>query len=145
MKRHPTLAHLSRDHHPALILAQLLKRNAAPYKGMPADTEGKLLYASGFYNKELMKHFGEEEKMMDMLAGIDPELDEMIKQIRVEHVLLHDLFTGLEKADDQISAMDELGNVLDRHIRKEERQLFPLIEKCCNEQVMSSIEKLLTR
>ena len=144
MKRHPTLAHLSRDHHPALILAQLLKRKAAAYKGLPTDTEGKMHYALEFYQGELISHFGQEEKMMGMLAGINPELDEIQKEIRAEHVLLNSLFTGLRKKEDAVTALDELGNSLDKHIRKEERELFPLIEKSCDEQMMSSIEKLFT-
>lgn len=143
MKRHPSLAHLSRDHHPALILAQLLKRNAPAYKGMPTDTAGKVAYAKKFYLSELITHFDQEEKMMDMLAGIDPQLDVLIKEIRAEHVQIRQLFSGLEKGD-TIEAMDRLGNTLDQHIRKEERELFPLIEKNCDSVMMESIEKLLT-
>jgi iron-sulfur cluster repair protein YtfE (RIC family) len=144
MKRHQSLAHLSRDHHPALILAQLLKRNAPAYKGLPTDTAGKLNYAEKFYNEELVTHFAQEEKMMDMLAGLNLELDEKIKQIKAEHIILHNLFTGISKQIDSVTAMDELGTQLDQHIRKEERELFPLIEKSCDEPMMDSIEKLLT-
>ena len=144
MKRHPTLAHLSRDHHPALILAQLLKRNAASYKGMPTDTEGKIQYATRFYEGELLKHFEEEEKMMDILTGIDPSMDKMIKEIRMEHGDLRNLFTGIRNKADAVTALDELGTSLDNHIRKEERQFFPLIEKNCDDETMAAIDKLLT-
>jgi hypothetical protein len=144
MKRHPTLAHLSRDHHPALILAQLLKRNAPSYKGLPTDVEGKMQYASGFYKEELLKHFEEEEKMMDILGGIEPTMDAMIKEIREEHVLLRKLFEGLPTKADTGTAMDELGTSLNNHIRKEERQFFPLIEKNCDDDTFAAIDKLLT-
>lgn len=143
MKRHPSLAHLSRDHHPALILAQLLKRNTPAYKGMPTDTAGKIAYAKKFYLAELITHFEQEEKMMDMLGGLNPQLDVLIKEIRAEHVQIRQLFSGLENGD-TIIAMDTLGNALDQHIRKEERELFPLIEKSCDRAMMESIEKLLT-
>ncbi len=144
MKRHQSLAHLSRDHHPALILAQLLKRHAPAYKGLPADTAGKLQYAEKFYQEELITHFAQEEKMMDILAGINQELDEKIKEIQAEHTHLHQLFTSVTKQEDPVTAMDELGTRLEKHIRKEERELFPLIENNCDEQMMIKIEKILT-
>jgi iron-sulfur cluster repair protein YtfE (RIC family) len=144
MKRHPALAHLSRDHHPALILAQLLKRNAPAYKGLPTDIEGKVQYAVQFYEGELLKHFEEEEKMMDILTGIEPAMDEMIREIREEHIQLRKLFGGLTNNADTAAALDELGTSLDNHIRKEERQFFPLVEKNCDDETMAAIEKLLT-
>jgi iron-sulfur cluster repair protein YtfE (RIC family) len=144
MKRHPALAHLSRDHHPALILAQLLKINAPSYKGLPTDIEGKVQYAMQFYEGELLKHFEEEEKMMDILTGIEPVMDEMIKEIREEHVHLRKLFAGLPNKTGTANALDELGTSLDNHIRKEERQFFPLVEKNCDDETMEAIEKLLT-
>lgn len=143
MKRHPTLAHLSRDHHPALILSQLLKRNAAEYKGLPVDTEGKIEYAITFYNKELIAHFEQEEKMMQLLAGINPQLDGLVSDIMAEHVLLRQLFNGLGNHEDPVNALDVLGNTLDKHIRKEERELFPMIENNCDEKIMASIEKIV--
>ena len=143
MKRHPSLAHLSRDHHPALMLAQLLKKDAPVYKGLPQDTVGKIQYAKRFYETELVTHFAQEEKMMALVAGRDASLDEIIKEIQSEHVLLSQLFTNLHEAD-ALLAMDKLGRTLEKHIRKEERQLFPLIEKNSDEQLMQELEKLLT-
>ena len=67
MKRHESLAPLSREHHAALLLAQLLKKNAAAYKGMPADTPGKILYAAEFYSSHLIAHFDDEEKVFEKL------------------------------------------------------------------------------
>ena len=41
MKRHEALAPLSREHHGTLILAQLLKKGAPVYKGLPDTDTGK--------------------------------------------------------------------------------------------------------
>lgn len=144
MKRHPSLAHLSRDHHPALILAQLLKRTAPDYKGLPHSTAGKLEYALRFYDKDLVGHFEREEEMMNILTGIDPELDEKMRQIKAEHVLIHSLFSSLSTEEDAASALGTLGHTLEAHIRSEERELFPLIENCCDENKLLAIEKILT-
>jgi iron-sulfur cluster repair protein YtfE (RIC family) len=40
--------------------------------------------------------------------------------------------------------LDQLGKDLELHIRKEERQLFPLIQENCNEQILNSIEMILS-
>lgn len=145
MKRHDSLAILSRQHHGALILAQLLKKGAPAYKGMPNDTEGKITYASQFYETELLPHFAAEEKVFDTIKGISPELDNAIIEIEEEHALLRKLFGEINEPQAEATQyMDVVGNTLDQHIRKEERQLFPLIESTAGEDKMQEILKLLT-
>jgi len=143
MKRHPSLAPLSRQHHPALILSQLLKKNAPAYKGMPTDTEGKMLYATRFYQSDLVPHFADEEKVFEKLNNINPLLDAAIKEIVEEHVLLHQLFAGIPGQTDAVTYLDELGHTLEKHIRKEDRELFPMIEQLVDEATMISIDQLL--
>ncbi len=143
MKRHPSLAPLSRQHHPALILSQLLKKNAPAYKGMPTDTEGKMLYATRFYHSDLVPHFADEEKVFEKLNNISPMLDTAIKEIVEEHVLLNKLFKGIPGQPDAVTYLDVLGHTLEKHIRKEDRELFPLIEQLVDEATMISIEHLL--
>ena len=143
MKRHPSLAPLSRQHHPALILSQLLKKNAPAYKGMPTDTEGKMLYATRFYHSDLVPHFADEEKVFEKLNNISPMLDTAIKEIVEEHILLHKLFKGIPGQPDAVTYLDVLGHTLEKHIRKEDRELFPLIEQLVDEATMISIEHLL--
>ena len=134
MKRHDSLAILSRQHHGALILSQLLKKGAPQYKGLPTDTAGKITYASAFYKVELVPHFAAEEKVFDTIKGISKELDVAIKDIEDEHTLLRSLFGDIHRQAEAETYLDVLGNKLDQHIRKEERQLFPLIEAtfCAN-------------
>ena len=143
MKRHPSLAPLSRQHHPALILSQLLKKNAPAYKGMPTDTEGKMLYATRFYQSDLVPHFADEEKVFEKLNNINPLLDAAIKEIVEEHALLHQLFAGIPVQTDAVTYLDELGHTLEKHIRKEDRELFPMIEQLVDEATMISIDQLL--
>ena len=57
IKRHKALQPLSRDHHQGLILAQILKKGAPQYKGMPSTIEGKKEYAIAFSESELKQHF----------------------------------------------------------------------------------------
>ena len=144
MKRHPALAHLSREHHGALILSRLLQMNAPAYKGLPTDIEGKAIYAFKFYEEELIKHFEEEEKVLELVRGINEPLDLLVQAIFCEHQELHILFKSINNHPNDTTYPDELGKVLEIHIRKEERELFPLIETTCSEELMASIDTSLS-
>lgn len=139
------MASLSRDHHRALILAQLLKKGAPVYKGMPTDLIGKADYASTFYCTALIKHFKDEEQaVIGKTKGIDDGLDKLADEIVSEHKQLGDLFIAIKEAEDLETHLDKLGRSLEQHIRKEERELFPLIEKLCSEKVLAEIKQILS-
>ncbi len=144
MKRHPSLAPLSREHHGALILARLLQNNAPIYKGLPADIEGKALYALNFYSNELIRHFADEEKAFKLIKGTTDKIDSLTQAIVNEHKELHTLFETLKNKPPLPSHLDRLGKLLEIHIRKEERELFPLIEENCSEGMMKEIAKLFS-
>jgi hemerythrin-like domain-containing protein len=140
MKRHPALYPLSHDHHQGLILAQQLKNDAPQYKGMPATIEEKKNYTISFYNNELKKHFKEEEEILFPFAkNRTPELDIMINEIVDEHRKMENLVNQLEKTTDLENVLDELGWLLEKHIRKEERMLFVEIEKMLSEDELNII------
>lgn len=144
MKRHPALTPLSREHHSALILARLLQKDAPVYKGLPADTEGKAEYAFKFYKDELIEHFDEEEKVLKLINGVDPRLDLMSAEIFREHQQLHRLFNSINSHPDLPTHLDEIGRTLETHVRKEERELFPLIQEACTEDVMAAIDRSIS-
>ena len=144
MKRHPSLAHLSREHHPALILARLLQKDAPAYKGLPTDIDGKVTYALKFYKEQLLSHFEEEEKVLKLVTGTNEELDLLVQTIFREHEQLHESFTLISNHQDVAGYIDKLGRALENHIRKEERELFPLIQQSCSEGVMIEIDKSLS-
>jgi iron-sulfur cluster repair protein YtfE (RIC family) len=145
MKRHSSLAILSREHHDALILAQLLKKGAPAYKGLPTDVGGKAGYATRFYHDELIKHFDEEEQVViKKIKGINADLDKLASEIIEEHKELRSLVESIKNTDDLTTHLDKLGRTLEQHIRKEERKFFPLIQELCSEQLLSEIEQVLS-
>lgn len=145
MKRHSALHPLSHDHHQGLILALQLKKGAPPYKGMPATLEGKKDYTISFYNTELIKHFRNEEKILfPASTGKSDEIDMLISEIISEHRKMEMLVDELNKSDKLEEVMDELGWLLEKHIRKEERQLFVEIEKVLSDEELSIIAKRLS-
>lgn len=128
MKRHDLLIPFSRDHHGGLLLAQLMKKNAPAYRGMPADMEGKRQYAISFYAKELKPHFEAEEQMFMQCLGLDTATDRLIKELFEEHFNLTQSFDALIDQKEYTDLMDSTGRQLEAHIRKEERVFFPLLE-----------------
>ncbi|HMK03837.1 MAG TPA: hemerythrin domain-containing protein [Ferruginibacter sp.] len=143
MKRHEALAPLSREHHSTLILAQLLKNNAPEYKGLPVIPKEKATYAKQQFDKEIKKHFEQEELMLQKVKDCNPEIAELSVVIINEHEQLTALFLSLERAVDLEETMDELGRKLEEHIRKEERVLFPIIQQYCAEDKLQEISILL--
>jgi len=144
MKRHEALAPLSREHHQALILAQLLKKNAPVYKGLPDLANEKANYATTFFNTDLKLHFVKEEAVFGLVMTVNLEIETLIKELIEEHRVLTALFHSLsEEVAHPVDTMNRLGELLDSHIRKEERVLFPLLQKYCTNDELRKIGELL--
>jgi iron-sulfur cluster repair protein YtfE (RIC family) len=141
MKRHPALIPLSQDHHHGLLLAQLLKRNAPEYHGLPKDLLGKMNFAKEMYHKELEHHFRDEEEFVfPYLKGKDVELDNLISEILNEHIILKEKILALDDNPNLVDQLDEIGKILSEHIRKEERVLFEKAQTILNNEVLKIIE-----
>ena len=138
MKRHPALIPLSREHQPALLLAQVLKKEAPAFNGMPQTLEDKAAFALKMYRVNLQIHFAKEEEVFAKIKNIHVGIDILTAEIIAEHAQLSKAFLSLEKTDNTTEELDVLGNALDDHIRKEERILFPLMQEHCSEDVMAT-------
>lgn len=143
MKRHEAIAPLSREHHNSLILAQLLKKNAPTYHGLPDKVKDKADYAQQQFNDHIKKHFEQEEAMLERIKGINTRIDEVSAEIKKEHRTLRVLFESLGNAANLDDYLDDLGSRMETHIRKEERVLFPLIQQHCSERILQEIHELL--
>lgn len=142
MKRHPALIHLSRDHQQGLMLAQLLKKNAPEYKGLPTDAVDKMNYAKDLYNNELDQHFKEEEEFVfPHLTNKSIEIDELVTEILSEHQILQNSILSLKDDSNLIDNMDKIGYLLEAHIRKEERVLFEKIPQVLSEEELEIIKQ----
>jgi iron-sulfur cluster repair protein YtfE (RIC family) len=139
--RHKSLQPLSRDHHHGLILAQILKREAPEYKGLPTTLEGKKEYTIIFYNSELVKHFkNEEEILFPLVKGRSTDVDKLTDEIVNEHRKIENLISEIQNTEDLERILDEFGTLLEKHIRKEERELFTKIEIILTEGELSELE-----
>jgi hypothetical protein len=128
VKRHPALVPLSHDHHHGLVQAKRLR--AGVHAGDARTAARSFLR---FFAQETVEHFREEEELLFPLLADLEEAREPLVRVLLEHQRLHALAGRLaaqvEAGAPAAELMAELGELLEAHIRYEERQLFPLIER----------------
>lgn len=143
MKRDESLAPLSRDHHASLILAQLLKKNAPAYPGLPTTAKEKAAYAIAQFDANIKTHFNKEEEMLAKVKDCHATVSVLSGEILKEHRELAAMFSSLSLTDDLVGTMNTLAVTLRDHIRKEERVLFPMLQEHCSPAQLQEIHELL--
>jgi iron-sulfur cluster repair protein YtfE (RIC family) len=132
LMRHPSLIPLSHDHHHGLALA-LRCRKQALGQIKPMGVEGlrerrKELLA--FYASNLVAHFrAEEEVLFPLVGAAAPESGMIINELVHDHEQIRKAVGQLEADTGLAKLIFDLGDLLERHIRKEERELFPLFDQ----------------
>ena len=83
-----------------------------------------------FFTQNLTNHFrAEEEALFPPLRALMPDSEPIINQLLREHQELRSAMPNLEAETGLGKVIFDLGDLLERHIRKEERELFPLFEQ----------------
>jgi iron-sulfur cluster repair protein YtfE (RIC family) len=114
------------------MLAQLIKKDAPEYKGLPTDIDGKISYTLKIWNEELKNHFKNEESILfPAISGKNEEIDRLINELKNEHSLIELRIIEMNDPTDSEKQLDDLGNLLELHIRKEERILFQQLQIHC--------------
>jgi quercetin dioxygenase-like cupin family protein len=131
MKRHQALIPLSHDHHHALAEARRLRLAA----DRDDDPSGAATAFVRYFRTSSVPHFREEEEALFPLVIDVEEARALLVQALLDHQRLHALVAALEAGRDVRATMRELGERLEAHVRLEERQLFPLIERVAAESL----------
>jgi hemerythrin-like domain-containing protein len=132
IKRHKALRNLSREHHDGLVFALRLQKGVSK----KADLQSMEEYATWFWENHLLLHFQlEEERLFPMLKGEYELVSEAIDQ----HQDLKMLFQIQQKTHADFKRIYEL---LQKHIRLEERELFNLIQSTLSEQQLAIYEEI---
>lgn len=117
MKRKPFLKQLSREHHHALVLARKVVLWASEGR-----TDTFRMVRDSFL-AELAGHFhAEESSLLPMLAQTDQKL---VQRTLADHLRLR----KLAMQGSTMEEMHEFGELLRAHVRFEERELFPALER----------------
>jgi hemerythrin-like domain-containing protein len=138
LKRHAALIPLSREHHKGLLLAQLLKSDSPPYRGLPTERADIIDYAKKEYQDKLLPHFEKEETLIRRSLQEQGTLADHAQRVIQEHEQLRAAFTQLNEAT-TVSELDKLGRLLEQHIRFEERVWFMALQEELSETELQQL------
>ncbi len=156
MKRHPGLHPLSQHHHFALVQALEMRRAAQA----PAGRRATAVRAAAqkflrFWKRTGQQHFREEEEILLPVYARRTRLDHdaAVARMLAEHAEIRarvqELETALEDSAEAEPPMEEtvvaLARELHDHVRFEENELFPRIEKALGEADLRVLAGRLTR
>jgi hemerythrin-like domain-containing protein len=125
MKGSEALASLSRDHHHALVVAQKLRRATDATARQARDA------FLAYWTDHGREHFRlEEELLFPAYAGYGDPHDPLVLRALGQHVMIRHRAAALAHVGTALPAsLEQLGAELAAHVRLEEREVFPLIER----------------
>jgi hemerythrin-like domain-containing protein len=125
VKRTEALASLSRDHHQALVVAQQLRRADAERS---AEARRRFL---AYWHEHGVRHFQlEEEILLPGYAAFGDPYQPVVLRVLGDHVAIRQRANRLaQQSEPEPGALHDLGERLAAHVRLEERELFPTIER----------------
>lgn len=149
-KRSRELRPLSSEHHQALLVAFQLKKGLAGQPesaGAPKDLPGLLALARRFEESIFRAHTTAEEELLGRHLSVGD-----MKRLQFEHAEMIRLLDAARTArpNDMRQALTAFADLLERHIRWEERELFPACEDALADDVLATIgheleKRLVTR
>jgi hypothetical protein len=137
IRRTPQLKPLSSDHHQALLIAFQLKKGLAGHgdsAGAPKDLPGLLALARRFEDNLLLAHTRAEEELLGRHLR-DPDM----KRLKLEHAEMVRLLQAARQTREMRRALTEFAELLERHVRWEERELFPGCEADMDEAELAIV------
>jgi hemerythrin-like domain-containing protein len=153
MKRHPSLHPLSQHHHFALIQALAMRRAAeAPEGKRAAAVERQAEKFVGFWHKTGHVHFREEEEVLLPAYARHTRLDRDagVMRLLADHAEIRAAVQEFERRLAEKTSIEpeeiaRVGKLLHDHVRLEENEVFPRIEKVLGEKNLDSMGRGLTR
>ena len=134
MKRDKNLVNLSSEHHDGLVIALRIKKALEK----PNNYQVVINYVLHLWDS-LKNHFNQEEENFLQSENIDKE-NELIKRMLNEHERFEELVNRVSIGNDKIREdLTEFSELLNDHIRFEERELFPYVEQSLTEDELEQI------
>lgn len=132
IKRSKHILQLSKDHHFTLLFSWKIRQGLK----YGADAERIKKYVQYFWQRDMQEHFREEEEIL-----FAPVKDAKVKKAMQEHQQIKEQISSLqistgEQASKQLAILADLVNA---HVRYEERELFPHLENALTEAQLETI------
>ena len=129
---------LSREHHFSLLfcwkIRQGLKTNVA--------VERIRKYVQYFWHQHLQSHFREEERIL-----FAPIMDRQVQRAINEHKYIRQVIKELPSYPEnkERKILGKIADIVDEHVRYEERELLPHLERKLSEEQLEKIGELIQK
>ena len=137
MKRSAALAGLSRDHHEALAVALRLRRSETLTAAEAAERFAE------YFARRGERHFELEEAVLVPLFPSLPDGEALRERLLREHAALRKRGAPVAAGQAPVDDLHRLGEALEAHVRFEERELFPLLERELSDADLAEVGKSL--
>jgi len=139
LRRDPSLVPLSHDHHHGLVRVFEIRQALRAGRGL----EAQVAETCRFYRQELTPHFrAEEEVVFPAIGAATTAGDDAIARLVDQHRQLRNMIEALDASTPRLSAFADL---LEGHIRSEERDLFALYQEHVTPTTCSEVEREVRR
>ena len=138
MKRIAALKALSIDHHHGLVLAR--KAKMAGTSGLQQSELQEIRNELQSHAENVLTpHFEIEESCIAAALNAlnDPDIDKLVNRLYREHDALRLLFSSIDMCN--AAHLKQLGELLEQHIRFEERELFEAAQTRLDNQALRAI------
>ena len=133
MKRNKNIVSLSQDHHFGLLCVWKVK------KGIKNNISYERIrkYVNFYWHTLLYEHFKAEEEILFPLGK-----HEYIDQALREHIEIKELIEAINQVE-EVMLLELFADLITKHIRFEERILFPYLEETLDENTLNEVGKKL--
>ena len=144
-RRHESLIPLSRQHQHALLLCLRIHRGLIEHSADSNWLQLKAEHTIRFFEGDLVTHFQAEEEFLFPAMREIPAATEIVDELLAEHGQMRQLIDQLRQMEiGSIAAtLKEFADTLEAHIRKEERELFPIYEQQALPETISRVERAI--
>lgn len=134
IKRNEHFKNLSRDHHFSLLFCWKIRQGLKK----EVEIERMCKYVQYFWQQHLFTHFKEEESIL-----FAPLNDRPVQKAIREHKQIREQVEDLANCsgNDIRKKLTQLADMVDDHVRYEERELFRHLERKLNNQQLENIGK----
>lgn len=137
IKRSKHIFKLSKDHHFTLLFSWKIRQGLK--NGV--ETERIKKYVEYFWYHDMQSHFREEDEIL-----FAPAKDDKVQKAMEDHHQIKEKIDSVLKTfdkEDLSRQLLSLADVVDAHVRYEERELFPHLEQTLTEPQLETIGKQL--
>ena len=137
IKRNKHILQLSKDHHFTLLFCWKIRQGLK----MQIATERLKNYVNYFWKEHMQIHFREEEEIL-----FKPVNDDKVQKALGDHQQIEDqVLKLLQMTSIDSDLFSRLTDLVEAHVRYEERELFPHLEQVLTDEQLQGISKELSR